>query len=58
MSKSSPKGKATPPKPAKGGKTSEKFVDRNLAALNPLKADFAPTDAEPVRQHFTMAGGC
>ena len=35
-----------------------KFVARNLAAMNPRKEQFAPTPAEPVRQHARMAGAC
>ena len=35
-----------------------KFVDRNLMPVNPLKQQFEPTDAEPVRQQYKMAGGC
>jgi hypothetical protein len=34
------------------------YVDRNLMKVNPLKEQFAPTDAEPVRQRYKMAGGC
>jgi len=34
------------------------FVDRDLAKINPLKEQFEPTGAEPVRQHHKMAGGC
>lgn len=42
----------------KGNDEGGKFVDRNLTAINPLKQQFEPTDAEPVRQHNRMAGGC
>lgn len=35
-----------------------KFVDRNLMPVNPLKQQFEPTPAEPVRQQYKMAGGC
>ncbi len=34
------------------------YVDRNLMKVNPLKEQFAPTDAEPVRQRYKMGGGC
>lgn len=34
------------------------FMDRNLMATNPMKEQFEPTPAEPVRQHAKMAGGC
>lgn len=47
--------------PSYGGKSNDeggKFVDRKLAGVNPLKEQFEPTPAEPVRQHFKMAGGC
>lgn len=33
-----------------------KFIDRNLANVNPLTEQFAPTDANPIRQHARMAG--
>ena len=33
-----------------------KFLDRNLMNVNPLKEQFAPTDAQPIRQHARMAG--
>ena len=37
-----------------------KFVDRNLMPLRSAaqQNQFAPTDAVPVRMHFTLAGGC
>lgn len=35
-----------------------KYVDRDLTKVNPTKEQFEPTDAEPVRQHYKMAGGC
>jgi hypothetical protein len=34
------------------------YMDRNLMATNPLKEQFEPTPAEPVRQHAKMAGAC
>ena len=34
------------------------FKQTNPAKVNPLKEQFAPTTAEPVRQRFKMAGGC
>lgn len=33
-----------------------KFKDRNLMDVDPLKEQFEPTDAQPVRQHARMAG--
>lgn len=30
---------------------------RDLAGVNPLKQQFEPTPAMPVRQHYKMAGG-
>lgn len=46
--------------PAMRGGNSEggKFVSRPLMNISPVKEQFAPTDAEPVRQRFKMAGGC
>lgn len=35
-----------------------KFVERDLCGTDPLKQQFEPTDAEPARQHYKMAGGC
>lgn len=43
----------TPGKQVQGGK----FVDRNLMEVSPLKEQFEPAGAEPVRQHNKMAGG-
>jgi len=31
---------------------------RNLMGVNPMKEQFAPTDAEPIRQRARMAGVC
>jgi hypothetical protein len=56
--------KVTNPKPvksaigAKGNDEGGKFVPRNLLSTSPLKEQFEPTSAEPVRQRFKMAGGC
>lgn len=33
------------------------YKDRDLCKVNPLKEQFEPSGAEPVRQHFKMAGG-
>lgn len=33
------------------------FTDRNLTNVNPLKEQFEPTEAQPIRQHARMAGG-
>lgn len=50
---------------SKGSKDSGKakieagsFKDRDLAATNPIKEQFEPTDADPVNQHKRMAGTC
>lgn len=34
------------------------YVDRNLMGVSPLKEQFEPTPAEPVRQRARMAGAC
>ena len=49
---------AKSPKMPRGNDEGGRFVPRNLMAVNPKKEQFAPTPAEPVRQHFKMAGGC
>jgi hypothetical protein len=36
----------------------EAFSDRDLTRVNPLKEQFSPTPAEPVRARYKMAGGC
>ena len=46
------------PRMPKGNDEGGKFVSRNLMAISPLKQQFEPTPAEPVRQRFKMAGGC
>lgn len=55
MSKSKQKGqsKGCFPQPPK----ERKFSDHNLAGVNPLKQQFEPAGAEPVRQRYAMAGG-
>lgn len=55
--KSFPKGPKVPAMP-KGNDEGGKFVDRDLAAVNPLREQFEPTGPEPVRQHAKMAGAC
>lgn len=45
------------PKAAKQVKEG-RYVDRNLAKVNPLKQQFEPTAKEPVNQHKRMAGAC
>ena len=55
--KTQPKQAKAPAMP-KGNDEGGRFVDRDLRAVNPLKEQFEPTPAEPVRQHFKMAGGC
>ena len=44
-------------KPAPPAHTPEKFVDRNLVPVSPLKEQFEPTEACPVPQKYKMAGG-
>lgn len=46
------------PKMPKGNDEGGKFVPRKLMPVNPLREQFAPTPAEPVRQRFKMGGGC
>ncbi len=46
------------PRMAKGNDEGGKFVSRDLRGVSPKKQQFEPTPAEPVRQHFKMAGGC
>lgn len=55
---SSPKSAKSPEYGGKANDEGGRFVDRDLQAVNPLKEQFEPTDAEPVRQHIKMAGGC
>lgn len=55
--KSSPK-QAKAPRMPQGNDESGRFVARDLKTINPLREQFAPTDAEPVRQRFKMGGGC
>lgn len=38
--------------------TPKEFVDRDLTNVSPNSQQFEPTEAEPVRQHYRMAGGC
>ena len=49
---------AASPRMPKGNDEGGKFVDRKLMPVNPLKQQFEPTTAEPVRQQYKMAGGC
>jgi hypothetical protein len=42
----------------KGNDEGGRFVDRDLRKVNPLRQQFEPTTAEPVRAKFKMAGGC
>ena len=32
------------------------FIDRNLMNVNPMKEQFEPTEAQPIRQRARMAG--
>lgn len=41
-----------------GGTEGKVFRPANLMATNPRTTQFEPTLADPVRQHFRMAGGC
>ena len=56
--------KLSPAKKAAGRKESyragvpQTYMDRDLAKINPLKEQFEPTAAEPVRQHAKMVGAC
>jgi hypothetical protein len=43
---------------AAGNDEGGRFVSRDLIKVNPLNEQFEPTEAEPVRSHFKMAGGC
>lgn len=52
------KSPANAPRMPKGNDEGGKFNDRKLLGVNPKKEQFEPTPAEPVRQHFKMAGGC
>lgn len=56
-SKPSP-SRSQPVSKAYGKESSEKYQDRNLAAMSPDAAQtaFQPTDAEPVSLHKKMAG--
>lgn len=38
------------------GEAREKYRDRNLMPVSPLKQQFEPTPAEAVNQHKRMAG--
>lgn len=49
---------AKAPAMPRGNDEGGRFVARDLARIDPKREQFAPTDAEPVRQHFKMAGGC
>lgn len=49
---------AKSPSMPKGNDEGGRFVDRDLTKVSPLREQFEPTPAEPVRQHFKMAGGC
>lgn len=43
-------------KQAKGKGSGQTFVDRNIAATDPNKEQFAPTEADPIKLHHRMAG--
>ena len=42
----------------KGNFKGDTFQNVPVAKTDPKKQQFEPTDAEPVRQRFKMAGGC
>ena len=44
------------PQPAREAKTPSNFTNRELKGVNPLKEQFEPTEAIPVRQRQRMAG--
>lgn len=44
-------------KPVPSAKTPTKFKSRDLAGASPLKDQFEPTPAAPVRQRYRMGGG-
>jgi hypothetical protein len=50
------KEKKIPKKQAKVVESPVGFVDRSLIGVSPLKEQFEPTDATPLRQHHRMAG--
>ena len=54
------KQQKSPPKPAQKKISDEGgcFVPHKLASVNPLREQFEPTPAEPMRQRYKMAGGC
>lgn len=58
MKSKSSKQNPQPLPASKSGYLHERFVDRQLMPVNPLKQQFEPTEASPVRQHHKMAGGC
>ncbi len=58
MSKAKKSHGTKPGVEAKKVKGEGSFHDRNLAATNPSKEQFEPTDANPVRQRARMAGDC
>jgi hypothetical protein len=37
-------------------KVDRHYICRDIAATNPLKQQFEPTEASPIRQHKRMAG--
>lgn len=49
---------ARAPRLPRGNDEGGRYVDRDLAGVNPTKQQFEPTEAEPVRQHARMAGAC
>ena len=55
-STSKPSNSSSGKKMSKDSYGDKSYKDRNLAATNPLKEQFEPTDAEPVNQHKRMAG--
>lgn len=39
-----------------GNGLNRKYVERDLKTVNPLKEQFEPTKADPIKQHHKMAG--
>ena len=59
MSKQSKSAKSLPRNKGKGGPCEAPAMplkDRNLAAVSPLREQFEPTPAAPIRQRARMGG--
>ena len=53
----SSKGKGYGQREVKAAATPKTFHNRNVAAIDPKKEQFEPTEQSPVRQPYKMAGG-